>query len=146
MRKQNTLPHFITDKALLSRLIGFHMKHGALACGISTRYDKAWLFGTYLEKKDDKEPCRILALDGIYDTANIESVIRTAMAMGMDLIVLSRDSCDSWSRRSVCVSMGHASTVPIIQCNKIFLDSILSILQNKYNFEAHAAILDQSAQ
>ena len=137
---------FIADEAVLSRLIGFHLQRGALACGIPTRHDEAWLFGTYLEKKDDRKPCRILALDGICDTANLGSVIRTAAAMGMDLIVLSRDSCTPWSRRSVRVSMGHVSTVPIIQCDKMLLDKILSILQSKYNFEAYAAILDQSAQ
>ena len=137
---------FIADEKVLSGLIGFHLQRGALACGIPICHDEAWLFGTYLEKKDDREPCRILALDGICDTANLGSVIRTAAATGMDLIVLSKDSCNPWSRRSVRVSMGHVSTVPIIRCNKMSLDKVLSNIQEKHNFEAYAAILDQSAQ
>lgn len=51
-------------------------------------------------------------IHGVCDTTNIGAIFRSASALGVDAIVLSKDSCDPLNRRSVRVSMGTVFTVP----------------------------------
>ena len=46
------------------------------------------------------------------DTTNIGSIFRSAVALGIDAVVLSSDSCDPLNRRAVRVSMGTVFLVP----------------------------------
>ena len=41
------------------------------------------------------------------NTANVGSMIRSASAFGIDLIILSDDCCDPYYRQSIRVSVGH---------------------------------------
>lgn len=54
----------------------------------------------------------LCVLHGVTDTTNIGSIFRSASALGVDGIVLSKDTCDPLNRRSVRVSMGTVFTVP----------------------------------
>lgn len=123
---------------VLGQVAGFPVKRGALACGICpTDRTEAWL-DTYLstlsqqqqqqhmlpsssstaEKEELHLPSRtlrILALDGICDTANLGSMIRTASVLGVHVVVLSHHTCDAWYRRTIRVSMGHVFLVPIVR-------------------------------
>lgn len=55
---------------------------------------------------------RIVVLDGIVDTTNIGSIFRSAAALGVDGVLLTRTSCDPLNRRAVRVSMGSVFLVP----------------------------------
>ncbi|MCM1020883.1 MAG: RNA methyltransferase [Muribaculum sp.] len=55
---------------------------------------------------------RICVIDGVSDTTNIGAIFRSAAALGVDAIALSRTSCDPLNRRSVRVSMGAVFLIP----------------------------------
>ena len=55
---------------------------------------------------------RLVVICGVTDTTNIGAMFRSAAALGADGIVLTRDSCDPFNRRSIRVSMGSAFLVP----------------------------------
>lgn len=55
---------------------------------------------------------RIVVIDGVTDTTNIGAIFRSAAALGIDAVMLTRTSCDPLNRRSVRVSMGSVFLVP----------------------------------
>ena len=55
---------------------------------------------------------RIVVIDGVVDTTNIGAIFRSAAALGMDAVLLTRNSCDPLNRRAVRVSMGTVFLVP----------------------------------
>lgn len=55
---------------------------------------------------------RVAVIDGVCDTTNIGAIFRSAAALGIDAVLLTRDSCDPLNRRAVRVSMGSVFLVP----------------------------------
>lgn len=55
---------------------------------------------------------RIVVIDGVVDTTNIGAIFRSAAALGIDAVLLTRTSCDPLNRRAVRVSMGSVFLVP----------------------------------
>ena len=51
-------------------------------------------------------------IDGVVDTTNIGAIFRSAAALGIDGVLLTRNSCDPLNRRAVRVSMGSVFLVP----------------------------------
>lgn len=41
---------------------------------------------------------RIVVIDGVVDTTNIGAIFRSAAALGMDAVLLTRNSCDPLNR------------------------------------------------
>jgi tRNA G18 (ribose-2'-O)-methylase SpoU len=123
----------------MSALAGFQISRGALACGVVPKRDEAWLMERFLSQQS----LRLLALDGISDTANMGSMIRCAAAFGIHAIILSRDCCDAWYRRSVRVSMGYIFQVPVVRVEN--LAGTLHSLAAKMSCVSFAAVIDQGA-
>ena len=55
---------------------------------------------------------RVVVIDGVTDTTNIGAIFRSAAALGIDAVLLTRSSCDPLNRRAVRVSMGSVFLVP----------------------------------
>ena len=55
---------------------------------------------------------RIVVIQAVTDTTNIGAIFRSAAALGIDVVVLTRDTCDPLNRRAVRVSMGSVFLVP----------------------------------
>ena len=55
---------------------------------------------------------RVCVIDAVCDTTNIGAIFRSAAALGMDAVLLTRSSCDPLNRRSIRVSMGTVFLVP----------------------------------
>lgn len=55
---------------------------------------------------------RVAVIDGVCDTTNIGAIFRSAAALGIDVVLLTADSCDPFNRRSIRVSMGTVFMVP----------------------------------
>lgn len=55
---------------------------------------------------------RVCVIDSVTDTTNIGAIFRSAAALGIDGVLLTRTSCDPLNRRSVRVSMGSVFLVP----------------------------------
>ena len=67
-------------------------------------------------EKSVEEVCRdarrVVVIDGVVDTTNIGAIFRSAAALGIDAVLLTRNSCDPLNRRAVRVSMGSVFLVP----------------------------------
>lgn len=55
---------------------------------------------------------RVVIIDSVTDTTNIGAIFRSAAALGIDAVLLTRTSCDPLNRRAVRVSMGSVFLVP----------------------------------
>lgn len=55
---------------------------------------------------------RLVVIDSVTDTTNIGAIFRSAAAIGIDGVLLTRTSCDPLNRRSIRVSMGSVFLVP----------------------------------
>lgn len=144
----------IGSEQVQTKVVGFPFCRGALACGIvpSWSADEGWLWN-YLknhprfqkaagEDQLRRPPLRIVALDGVCDTANVGSVVRSASAFGVDALILSQDSCDVWYRKSVRVSMGHLCRVPPVRVSS--LAATIHRLQEELGVVAYAAVIANS--
>jgi len=92
------------SRELLQQLTGYTLTRGVLC---AMRRPQA-------QKVEDvcRDANRLIVIDGVVDTTNIGAIFRSAAALGMDGIVLSRSSCDPLNRRAVRVSMGSIFLVP----------------------------------
>lgn len=55
---------------------------------------------------------RVCVIDSVSDTTNIGAIFRSAAALGVDGVLLTRGSCDPLNRRAIRVSMGSVFLVP----------------------------------
>lgn len=98
------IPIYTGERELLSRLTGYTLTRGVL-CAMKRPLEKTV-----------EEVCgnarRIVVIDGVVDTTNIGAIFRSAAALGIDAVLLTRTSCDPLNRRAVRVSMGSVFLVP----------------------------------
>ena len=136
----------VGSEATLSRVAGFQISRGALACGvIPDDCDEAWLQNLISDRMKEsgmtKPKIRLLALDGICDTANLGTMIRCASAFGIDAVVLSKDTCEAWYRKSIRTSMGHIFRVPVVRVDN--LGNVLRGWKSSYpELHSFAAVID----
>lgn len=55
---------------------------------------------------------RVVVIDGVVDSTNVAAIFRSAAALGIEAVLLTRNSCDPLLRRSARVSMGSVFLVP----------------------------------
>ena len=98
------MPVYTGCRELLAQLTGYTLTRGVLC---AMRRQKA---------KSVEEVCRdahrVVVIAGVVDTTNIGAIFRAAAALGIDGVLLTRDSCDPLNRRAVRVSMGSVFLVP----------------------------------
>ena len=82
---------------------------------------------------------RVVVIDGVTDTTNIGAIFRSAAALGIDAVLLTRTSCDPLNRRAVRVSMGSVFLVPWT-----WIDDIESQLHSEGFVTAAMALTDDS--
>ena len=82
---------------------------------------------------------RIVVIQGVVDTTNIGAIFRSAAALGIDAVLLTRDSCDPLNRRAVRVSMGSVFLVPWT-----WLDGPITSL-HEYGFHTAAMALSDNS-
>ena len=135
----------IAEESLICSLLGFQTTRGALACGVvPEERDEAWALKYAAEIKEREGGLRVLALDGVCDTANLGSIIRSASAFAVHVIFLSSDCCDPWYRRSIRVSMGHVFRVPCVRVDN--LANTVSRIAEELNVVSYAAVVDSQAE
>ena len=97
------------DKWLLSEVIGFRLTRGVLAS--ADRRPPADL-DALLAGPDPAAPRRLAVLEGLNDAENLGSIARSALALGVDGLLMDPTCADPLYRRSVRVSMGHVLALP----------------------------------
>lgn len=71
----------------------------------------------------------VVYLDRVADPGNVGTIIRTADALGVDAVVLSKDCTDLYNSKTVRSTMGSMFHIPVL-CEENYLD-ILKELKNK---------------
>ena len=100
---------YVADKWVLSEVIGFRLTRGALAS--ADRLPSVDL-DALLVGPDPAAPRRLAVLEGLNDHENLGSIARSAVALGIEGILLDPRCADPLYRRLVRVSMGHVLTLP----------------------------------
>lgn len=85
---------------------------------------------------------KYIILDGLQDTGNIGTVIRTSEALGIDGVIVSRDTADIYSPKVVRGSMGSLFRLPVIKAD---LPEIISEMKSE-GYDVFAAMLDETAE
>lgn len=125
------MPVFTADRDMLASLTGYTLTRGVLAAM------KRRPFSPLEELL--KNARRVVVIDSVVDTTNIGAIFRSAAALGIDAVLLTRSSCDPLNRRAVRVSMGTIFQVPWA-----WLDGPVKSL-NDYGFKTVAmALTDKS--
>ena len=97
------------DKWVVSEVIGFRLTRGVLAS--ADRREPADL-DDLLAGPDPAAPRRLAVLEALNDAENLGSIARSALALGIDGLLLDPRCADPFYRRSVRVSMGHILALP----------------------------------
>ena len=125
------IPVYTGDRELLAALTGYILTRGVL-CAMRRP-----------APGNIEEVCRgarrIVVIDGVVDTTNIGAIFRSAVALGIDAVLLTRNSCDPLNRRAVRVSMGSVFLIPWT-----WLDGSLSDL-GKLGFRTAAMALTDNS-
>src|SRR4051812_44670256 len=103
------VPAYEADTWVLSEVIGFRLTRGVLAS--ADRRPLADL-GALLTGPDPSAPRRLAVLEALNDAENLGSIARSAVALGVDGLLLDPRCADPLYRRSVRVSMGHVLALP----------------------------------
>jgi tRNA G18 (ribose-2'-O)-methylase SpoU len=103
------VPAYEADKWVLSEVIGFRLTRGVLAS--ADRRPPVGV-GELLTGPDSAAPRRLAVLEALNDAENLGSIARSAVALGVDGLLLDPRCADPLYRRSVRVSMGHVLSLP----------------------------------
>lgn len=118
------------SRELLAKLTGYTLTRGVLA---AMRRPSLPSVCEVCEKAH-----RLCIIDAVCDSTNVGAIFRSAAALGMDGILLTRDACDPLNRRAVRVSMGTVFLVPWT-----WIDDIEEV--HEYGFKTAAmALTDES--
>lgn len=83
---------------------------------------------------------RYLGLWNIQDPGNVGTMIRTAEALGFDGVIVSENSCDLFSPKTVRAAMGALFRMPLLRT-----DMALFLKENKGVLHSFASVVDPSA-
>ena len=101
---REAFPVYTGSRELLAQLTGYTLTRGVL-CAMRRPKERR------VEEVCSKAR-RVAVIHGVVDTTNIGAIFRSAAALGIDAVLLTRDSCDPLNRRAVRVSMGSVFLVP----------------------------------
>lgn len=98
------MPVYTGSREMLSELTGYTLTRGVL-CAMRRKPEP---------KLEDvlRDAHRICIIYAVCDTTNIGAIFRSAAALGIDAVLLTRSSCDPLNRRAIRVSMGTIFLVP----------------------------------
>ena len=130
-RLGSEVPVYVGDRELLAGLTGYTLTRGVL-CAMRRRQ-----LPTVAEVVDKAR--RIVVIEAVTDTTNIGAIFRSAAALGIDGVLLTRDTCDPLNRRAVRVSMGTVFLVPWT-----WLDAPIASLHD-YGFRTAAMALSDDS-
>ena len=125
------LPVYTGSRELLAELTGYVLTRGVL-CAMRRPVSRSM-------EEVCQEARRIVVIDSVVDATNIGAIFRSAAALGIDAVLLTRNSCEALNRRAVRVSMGSVFFVPWT-----WMDGSLSELRNLGFRTAAMALTDNS--
>ena len=125
------IPIYTGNREVLTQLTGYTLTRGVL-CAMRRRPMPP-------VAEIVKGARRIVVIEAVTDTTNIGAIFRSAAALGIDGVLLTRDTCDPLNRRAVRVSMGSVFLVPWT-----WLDAPITSLHD-YGFRTAAMALSDNS-
>lgn len=125
------IPVYTGTRDLLAQLTGYTLTRGVL-CAMRRPAPLSM-------EEVCRDARRIVVINGVVDTTNIGAIFRSAAALGIDAVLLTRNSCDPLNRRAVRVSMGSVFLVPWT-----WMDGTLTDL-NQLGFRTAAMALTENS-
>ena len=104
LEKYESVPVYTSTEDVLLGITGFKLTRGAL-CAMRRRK----LPEIQQVVRDDR---RIVVLENVMNPTNVGAIFRSAAALGMDAVLLTRGCSDPLYRRAIRVSMGTVFQVP----------------------------------
>ncbi len=104
LRRGGDVPVYAADISLLRQLTGSNLSSGMVSA----------MARRPLPPLEDvcRDTKRIALLEDVTNPTNVGAIIRSAAALGMDAVLLTRDCTDPLYRRSIRVSMGTVFQIP----------------------------------
>jgi tRNA G18 (ribose-2'-O)-methylase SpoU len=102
--RQPAVNVYVCEPAVLRAITGFHFHRGCLAL--------AYRKPRTISPPDLLAAPRVLALEGVADPDNVGGLFRTALAFGVDAVLLDRDTADPLYRKAIRTSMAATLRVP----------------------------------
>jgi tRNA G18 (ribose-2'-O)-methylase SpoU len=102
---------FVAASEVMERVVGFDIHRGALASAqrpAPVALEDA-VAGASL----------VVALEGLNDHENLGVILRSAVGLGADAVMLDPRCADPWYRRSVRVSMGAVFDLPVVRVDSM---------------------------
>lgn len=100
-----TIPIYAADEYTLASITGYHLTKGMIcAMKLPTRY--------LTMEEVCQNARRIVVMDDIANVTNEGAIFRSAAALGIDGVLLTRRCCTPLNRRTVRVSMGTVFQLP----------------------------------
>ena len=144
--KLTNLDFYVVSDSVYEKLSAEKSPQGVIC--IAKYIDKSDKFTTIYNmdeifKVNNPERCaRFFVLESIRDPGNLGTVMRSALAFGIDYLILSSDCADIYSNKTVRASMGAVFKLPIILSDNL-VDTIEKLKTNGYSL--YAALLDENS-
>ena len=100
------IPIYVAEQTAMSELVGYHVSRGVLAA-----MRRPVLPGP-ASILQDPTVHRIAVLEAVQNPTNVGAIIRSAAALGIDAVLLTKGCSDPLYRRASRVSMGTVFQVP----------------------------------
>lgn len=98
------IPIYTGERDLLASLTGYTLTRGVLCA----------MHRPVMPTVEEicRSARRVVVIHGVVDSTNVGAIFRSAIALGIDAVLMTPDSCDPLNRRSVRVSMGSVFLAP----------------------------------
>ena len=123
--KNNSCNVYYVNEDILKKLSFVQSPQGIIAIVKKNKYEI------------DYNKSRYLLCDGVSDPGNMGTIIRTALAFDIDMIILANGSVDIYNDKVIRGSQGAILQIPIVYTN---LNECVSILQEN-NVKVYASTL-----
>lgn len=136
---EQEIPVYTAERQLLTNLTGYKLTRGVLCA-----FRRPLLSSVEEICKNAK---RIAILEEIADSTNVGAIVRSAAALGIEVVLFTPTCCDPLARRAVRVSMGTIFQVPwtrIGELNEDWPDKGMEIL-HKLGFKTVAMALKKNS-
>jgi tRNA G18 (ribose-2'-O)-methylase SpoU len=133
------LPMYVVPREVMLATVGFKFHRGVMGCGYRGR-----LASLHEVVPPAPAGCLLAVCPELYDPTNLGTIIRTALALGVDALLLGPNCADPLSRRVIRVSMGAALHLPLVRLDP--LEGPLRMLRDELHVELCATVLDRAAE
>lgn len=103
-KTDNRVPVFEADLSVINKITGFNLTRGLLAV-----FERPPLpdVNSILENRS-----KVVVIEDVVNPTNVGAIFRSAAALGMEAVLLTRGSTDPFYRRAARVSMGTVFMIP----------------------------------